>query len=410
MSGLHTASTDRGDGLRTALKASSGHAVALGVLAIVTLVLIVKLLLNHPFALSDQPFPDAHEYLNEAYRLAHGHGFTTTVRDYPFSAHARQAVNPSRYPPGTAIVLAPFSLFGSYPGNVEFGGRIIVVALVLAAGWAGFSLRGWYAAMISAFVVALSPFAMVNTQIVMSDALGALLIVVCVPLMKVRAKWAGYVLGLVAGYGIVCRESGVIVIVCLLIVIQGRERLRVVIGALGPIVGLALYNWSTFGVPWGSGYGYWLPPGFPEYSLSNVTRHPWPPGGQGFYQSSLAPFHLVQQSHAGAIGPLSNLLFYPLILLGFSFVYGPPLLTLVGLVTAIRTWKRREARFTVLVAGLLTLFYMANYSQDPRFLAGPCILLTVWGVVGLVMLTRAAWDRYGEATLNPDASMSRARS
>ena len=367
----------------------------MGILALLTLVVLVVLLLNHTFALSNQPFPDAHEYLNAAYRLAHGHGYTTTVRDNTFSSHARQAVNPPRYPLGTSLVLAPFALFGTYPGNEELGARIIVIALVIATGWAGYALGGWYPALLSSFVVALSPFAMVNTQIVMSDALGALLIVVCVPLMKIRANWSDYALGFVAGYGIVCRESGILVVLCLLIVVQERERLRIAVGAVGPIVGLALYNWSTFGSPWGSGYSYWLG-SFPQYSLRYVTKHPWPLGAQGYYHSSLELFHLMEQSRAGLIGPLPNYVFYPLILLGFSAVFGPPWLTLIGLVTAIRSWNRREARFTLALSGLFVLFFLANYSQDPRFVAGPCILLTVWGLVGLVKLTRAVWDRYGE--------------
>ena len=205
-------------------------------------------------------------------------------------------------------------------------------------------------------------------------------------------------LGFFAGYGVVCREGGILVVVCLLIVVQKRQRLRVAVGAVGPIVGLALYNWSTFGSPWGTGYSYWLS-GFSQYSLKYVTMHPWPPGGQGYYQSSLELFHLVEQSHAGLIGPLPNYVFYPLILFGFSAVFGPPWLTLIGLLTAIRSWNRREARFTLLLSGLLVLFYMANYSQDPRFIAGPCILLTIWGLVGLVNLTRAIWYRYGKELL-----------
>ena len=258
---------ERGRGLRETFRRSPGHAIAMSSLAGLTLVVLVLLLLNHPYALRDQPLPDAHEYLNASYQLAHGHGYTTTVRDNAFSQHARQAAYPPRFPPGTSLVLAPFALLGTYPGNVEFGSRVIVVALVLATGWAGYVLRGWYAALLASLVVALSPFALVNTHIVMSDALGALFIVVCLPLMMLKTKWSGYVLGLVAGCGVVCRESGIVVVACPLIVIQHRERLRVAAGAAGPLVGLALNNWSTFGAPWRTGYGYWLG-AFSEYSAS----------------------------------------------------------------------------------------------------------------------------------------------
>ncbi len=175
---------------------------------------------------------------------------------------------------------------------------------------------------------------------------------------------------------------------------------------MGPIIGLALYNWATFGKPWSTGYSYWLG-SFPQYALSYVTKHPWPPGGQGYYQGSLQYFHLIEQSHGSLIGPLPNLLFYPLILLGFSTVFGPPLLTLLGLIVAIRSWHSPEARFTLAIAGASVIFYMANYSQDPRFLAGPCIALTVWGSLGAVKIARAAWNRYGDALSNPDHATER---
>ena len=137
-------------------------------------------------------------------------------------------------------------------------------------------------------------------------------------------------LGFFAGYGVVIRESGVVVLVALLIVVSGWNRLRVIAGALPPVLGLAIYNWKTFGAPWGSGYGYWLGP-FHEYSLSYVFKHPWP-GAEGYYARSLQFFHLARITHTGVIGLLPNLWFYPLMILGFSAIFGPPWLSLVGLV------------------------------------------------------------------------------
>jgi hypothetical protein len=396
-------------GVRQAFLASPGHVIALSVLAILTLTSVLLLLFQHPLTLRNQPFPDAHEYLNAAYRFAHGHGYTTTVRDNLSSPHIRQPVNPPRYPPGTSVVLAPFALIGSYPANVEFGAKVIVVALVLATGWAGYSLGGWYPALLAALVTSVSPFATHNAQVVMSDALATLLAVVCVPLMTLRAKWAIYLAGFFAGYGFVCREAGLVVIVCLLIVLRGSDRLRVAAGAVAPMVGLAIYNWSAFGAPWRTGYSYWLV-GFNQYSPSYVLKHPWPPGGEQYYASSLQLFHLVGNSSGGAIGTLPNLWFYPLIALGFSAVFGPPLLTLVGLFVAIRSWRRREARFTLILAAGSVLFFMPEYSQDPRYMAAPCVLLTVWATVGLVELTRRMWRRYGAVSPTKRADLSHQRS
>jgi hypothetical protein len=363
----------------------------LGALALMTTSL---LLFHQPLPLSAQPFPDAHEYLNAAYRLAHGHGYTTTVRDNPYSPHAEQVVNPPRFPPGTSLILAPFGLVGSYPGNIEFGARLLAVALVIATGWAAYSLAGWYAALLAVVIAATSQFVLLNTHVVMSDVLAATLVVLCIPLLRLRANWSTILLGFLAGYGVVIRDSGVVVLVALLVVVSGWNRLRVIAGALPPLLGLAIYNWTTFGAPWGSGYGYWLGP-FHEYSLSYVFKHPWP-ASEGYYVQSLHFFHLVRITPTGVSGLLPNLLFYPLMILGFSTIFGPPWLSLVGLVGAARRWRQREALFTLLVVVLTVLVYAPNFGQDPRFMAGPCYVLTAWGLAAIVYVARWIRQRYGQ--------------
>ena len=365
----------------------------LGFLGLVTTALLI---FHQPLSLSNQPLPDAHEYLNAADRLALGHGYTTTVRDNAYSPHASQLVNPPRFPPGTSLVLAPFGLIGHYPGNIELGARLVVVALVIATGWAAYSLAGWFAALVAIVIAATSQFVLLNSHVVMSDALGALLIVICLPLMKLEKRWSVFLLGFVAGYGLVVRESGVVVLLCLLIVMSGWDRLRLAAGAIPPALGLALYNWSAFGAPWRTGYSYWLG-SFHEYDLSYVTRHPWPPGGEeDYYSVSLHFLHLIQHTHAGWISLLPNIWFYPLIVLGFSTVFGPPWLTLLGLVAAAWWWRQREARFTLLLAVLAAIIYMPNYGQDPRYMAGPCYLLTAWALAAIVHIVRWVRTRYGE--------------
>jgi hypothetical protein len=380
--------------------------LGLGALALITTAL---LLFRQPFPLSAQPFPDAHEYLNAAYRLAHGHGYTTTVRDNPYSSHARQVVNPPRFPPGTSLLLAPFGLLGSYPGNIEFGARLLAVALVIATGWAAYSLAGWYAALLAVVIAATSQFVLLNTQIVMSDVLAATLVVLCVPLLRLRASWSTFLLGFVAGYSVAIRESGIVVLVSLLIVVSGWNRLRLIAGALPPVLGLAIYNWTTFGAPWRSGYGYWLGP-FREYSLSYVLKHPWPPGGEeSYYVRSLHFFHLARFTHAGVIGLLPNLWFYPLMILGFSAIFGPPWLSLVGLVGAARWWRQREAQFTLLLTVLTVLVYMPNFTQDPRFVAGPCYVLIAWGLAALVYIARRMRQQHSQQIYDFFARVPHAR-
>jgi hypothetical protein len=224
----------------------------------------------------------------------------------------------------------------------------------------------------------------------MSDALAALLIVVCLPLIKRHTRGSAYLLGIIAGYGFVVRESGIAVVACVLIVMTGWDRLRAAAAAAIPILGLALYNWTTFGAPWRTGQSYWLGD-FHLYSLSYGLKHPWPEGGEVYYSFSLRYFHLLSHSHAGFTAVLPNIWFYPLILLGFSTVFGLPFVSLVGIVAAAHNWRKREALFTLLLAGITVLFYIPNFEQDPRYLAGPCFLLTAWACAAFVAVAR--WIR-----------------
>ena len=260
-----------------------------------------------------------------------GTGTPPPSETFHSSPHLRQSVNPPRFPPGTSLVLAPFAWIGHYPGNIEFGSRLLVVALVIATGWAAFTIAGWYAALLAAFVTSTSEFALLEY-----------------PRCDVRRIGRSADRCLCAAhedpYEVECLPPGLPRRLrrrdsrerryrrgCLLIVMTQWDRLRVAAGASLPILGLAVYNWSTFGSPWRTGYSYWLG-NFHFYSLSYVFKHPWPPGGEeGYYAESLHVFHLVAYTHSGVIGLLPNIWFYPLILLGCSAVFGPPGFTLLGI-------------------------------------------------------------------------------
>lgn len=384
-------------GLKTTFFNHPIRSCTLGLLGLFAILTTCLLFFHSPLPLSHQPFPDAHEYLDAANRLAHGQGYTTTVRDNVYSHHIHEAVNPPRFPPGTSLVLAPFALLGHFPGNIEFGSRLLVVGLVLATGWAAFTLAGWYAALLAVLIASTTDFLLIQTQIVMSDVLAALLAVLCIPLLRSRRSWALYLLGFIAGYGVLVRQAGFVVVLAVLLVLGGRDRLRAATAASLPIVGLFLYSWSTFGAPWRTGYGYWLG-SFPEFSFTYIWKHPWSPGGEdGYFASSLNTIlHLLSYGSSGAFGVLPNALFYPLVILGFSTVFGPPLLGLLGSAAAVWKWRLPEARFALLVAVLTVVVYMANFTQDARFMAGPSFLLMAWGSAALVVMARRLRDRYGD--------------
>ena len=267
-----------------------------------------------------------------------------------------------------------------------------------------------YAALLAALLVSTSEFLVRNSQVVMSDALAALLVVVCLPLIRRRTRGSSYLLGLVAGYAFVIRESGLIVVVCALIVVSGWNRLRVIVAAAVPILGLATYNWSTFGAPWRTGYNYWLG-AVRVYSLSYVLRHPWR-ASDTYYAYSLHLFHLLGHIHGGYIALVPNLWFYPLIVLGFSTVFGPPWVSLIGLIAAGLRWRLVEAQFTLLLALLTAVFYMPNLGQDARYMAGPCILLTAWASAAVVELAREVRTRNRRQTAvlaSPTGSLPRTK-
>jgi hypothetical protein len=182
-----------------------------------------------------------------------------------------------------------------------------------------------------------------------------------------------------------------VVVICLLLVLSGWDRLKAGLAACVPIAGLALYNWFTFGAPWRSGQGYWLGT-LKIYSASFILKHPWLHDLTG-YNGELRLFHLVEHTAHGPIGPLPNLVFYPLVALGFTTVFGPPLVSLLGLVASAWWWRQKEAQFALLLTVLTVLFYLPNLNQTPRYLAAPCIILVIWASVGATRLCQACLDR-----------------
>ena len=106
---------------------------------------------------------------------------------------------------------------------------------------------GIWAALIASLLVATSDFAVLGTHEVMSVALNTLLAVVLLPLTRIRASWCVCLCGVIEGYSVVVREGGIVVVIGLLLVLSGWDRLKAGLAACMPIAGLALYNWSTFG-------------------------------------------------------------------------------------------------------------------------------------------------------------------
>lgn len=356
------------------------------VLAVVlTAAAVVVLLATRSIPLAGQPFPDSAEYADGAYRLAHGDGYSTTVRDISGSPHLAEAVNPPRYPPGYSIALAPFTLVKDFPGNVELGTKVLALVLVLVIAWAALELGGPWAAVIAVLLALLGSFVARSAQVVLSDAFGATLAVALLPLVKRRSPTAVYAAGVVAGYGVVVRNSGVVVLACLLIVLSHRDRVRVLIGAAPPVAGLAIYQWSAFGRPWSTGYSYWLPQ-VRAFSPGFITKHP--PRGDTIFLDAVHPGLVslscrVSCARVGMIGSLPSWLFYPMAVIGFFGIFSPPFVSVIGLVSAARSWREPVARLVLLTSIVTVLFFLPYFFQSGRFMAAPAMMLVVYAAVGI---------------------------
>lgn len=352
------------------------------VLAIVTPLIVSMIIVIPAVPFDRQPFPDSQEYAEGANNLVHGLGYTTTAQDQP--THPR-GYNPPRYPPGYSLILAPFALVGRYPDNVQFGAKAVTALLVLVCAWAALDLGGPWAAVWVVLLVGLSPFVVFSAKMVLSDALGAALAVVLLPLIRRGRRRSIYVAGLLAGFGVVVRLSAIVVLGGLLIAVTGRDRVRALLAAIPPIAGLGIYQWITFGAPWRTGYDYWLP-GLQSFGLSYVVRSGGPGDGALFpdlLQGSLVRWSCKPCGTDAVMHSLPPVLFYPLILLGALWVFSPPFIGLLGGTVAVINRSSPIGRLVIAVTLGHVGFFVAHFYTGARFMAPAALMLT--GLAGVAI-------------------------
>lgn len=357
-------------------------------LLLATALVGVSLLVVRAPPLEQQPQPDSTEYAESAQRLAHGLGYTTTVLD---QGNHPPGANPPRYPIGYPLTLAPFTLVGHYPDNVQLGAKLITVALVVIVAWAAFESGGPWAGLIAVAVVGASPFVRWSAAFILADALSAALAVALLPLVRRHGARAAYAAGLLAGFGVAVRLSAVGVLVALLVALTGWNRLRAGLAALPSLTGLAVQQQLAFGAPWRTGYDYWLP-GLQAYTLRAVTAGAGLGDGPGLFRDRLDGTLATWACHGcGAVGPFHsfpNWLFYPLVLAGIFWIFTPPLLALVGLATAAATANTPVGRLVIATAVAQLLLFLPYFYQSARFLAPAALMLTVLSATTLAALGR----------------------
>ena len=334
-----------------------------------------------PRPLNRQPSPDAQEYADAARHLAAGEGFITTIY--------RNEVKPPRYPPGFSLALAPFALAGRYPQNVQLGSKSFAVLYLVATMVAAWAVGGPLAAAVAVALVGASPFAVRYASLVMSDAFAAALTVLALPLLhRPTASRLGGA-GLIAGGLILVRLSGIVTLAAMMVTLAVSRRWRGIMivgaGALVGIAALAFQQWTSFGNPLMTGYAYWLPElrtfGL-DFPLSLTSQR----DGSGVVADSLDGALLRWTCPCPENDPLiafRPVTFYPLVLLGFFWIFTPPLTTTPGLIEVWRQRREPAAAYVLCLTVITVLLHLVYFYHAPRFMAGPATLLAIYSGVAV---------------------------
>jgi hypothetical protein len=366
---------------------SAGVIRRLGDLAIVfalvaLLLAALPLALAKPTPLREQPFPDSQEYADAANQLAHGKGYVTYVHG-PIS-------QPPRYPPGYSVALTPFTKWGpAYPKGAELGAKIIVLALLVSVWVTAWLLGGPIAAGFAAGLAVTSSFWPSMSHLVLSDPLAALLVVLSVALLTRPATKRAAVAGALVGASVVVRIANVVTLASLVAALpKNRLRLTALGAALPFVIALLVYQWSAFGQPFRTGYDYYLP-GLRAFAPHYAWSHPLGRDGPNVTGDRLDGRLMSWACPCPRDGPMAvvdNAVFYPALVLGFFWMYTPPLISLLGFAELYRRRKSTVARYAAAVIVTNVVLYIFYFHQAARFMAPVGALLIVFSSVGAVTL------------------------
>lgn len=342
----------------------------------------LPLALAKPTPLPKQPFPDSQEYADAANQLAHGKGYVTYV-------HGPKA-QPPRYPPGYSVTLLPFTKWGpAYPKGAELGAKIIVLALLFTVWGTAWLLGGPIAAGFAAGLAATSSFWPSMAHLVLSDPLAAMLVVLSLALLTRPATKRTAAAGALVGASVVVRLANVVTLASLIAVLpKNRLRLTALVAALPFVVTLLVYQWSAFGQPLRTGYDYYLP-GLREFAPHYAWSHPLGRDGSNVTGDRLDGRLMSWVCPCPRDGPMAavdNAVFYPALVLGFFWMYLPPLVSLLGFAEIYRRRKSAVGRYAAAVIVSNVVLFTFYFDQAARFMAPVGALLIVFSSVGAVTL------------------------
>ena len=342
-------------------------------------ILAVHILAVQPRPLSEQPFPDAPEYADAAWQIAHGNGYVTYVLDY--NVHDIKP-RPPRYPPGFSLALAPFALVGDYPSNVQTGAKFFDALYLLITVISAWSVGGPLAATLSAAFIGTSPFVQAYATLVMSDAFATGLTVLSFWLILRPSTRRVTLAGVLSGVLVAVRLSSILNIVALFLALT-KFRKQLLLSALPGIGALGLFQWATFGNPLKTGYDYWLP-GLRNfdwmYAIVSVPLRegPWiiADALKGQLMQWVCPCPV-----GGPEAALPNIPFYLAVVLGFFWLFTPPFTPLLGMGYVWKHHKEAAPGFTLWLTILSFGFYAFYVDEGSRFMAAPVTLLGVYAAI-----------------------------
>lgn len=262
---------------------------------------------------------------------------------YDYIDAANHLTGPTRFPPGFPILLAPIT--GSWAA-METLTLAIALGLVGAIWWASVRIGGWRSGVAAGVLMLLSPAITDGGAAIMSDRLGALLVVgALLALLHERPVLAG----LLAGFGSWVRLVHVAFCAAL-----PRKAWPAAVGLVGL---LAAWQMTVKG----NLFGYNNDAAF---QFDNITGH-------------------VVLERNDWVSPYTNAGFFPVRMFGaeplhtgdLHLDYLAPFVALPAVV-GMRRWWGPSARFAALVVALNLAVYLPYYFQSARFmLPGGCLLL-----------------------------------
>lgn len=327
--------------------------------------------------LEQQYKPDCVQYADSAKQLATGNGYVTMLYE--------NRPQPPRYPPGYPICLAPFAFFGEFPANVQLGAAfwtwVYLAVITFTAAYLGGAIAGGLAAML----VGSAPFLDLSAAVILSDALGAALCVLLVPLAKRPTRGTALAMGAVVGFSVTVRIVMVLHMLVAALAVPRRLWIWLAIGMLPFVCALGLYHWHAFGSPLKTGYGYWKPKLQP-FGVQYVSAAPKKMDGPSVIADALDGLAIewaLPPSRSGPQASMPNVLFYPALLAGFLWVFAPPFITGAGLIYMIPRWREAPIRCGLGIIAINLGLFIFYFYQGTRFMAGPASILLVYSAIAL---------------------------